>query len=101
MNGNFDRVNLHGDDKIKVEGWLSWDPGDQKADLSIAVTQGTVSGLEAERWSPQARPSGMRDRGRQGFVARRDRLRSGWRDRHHAGRLGRARAGSRHRSRSE
>ncbi len=43
MNGNFDRVNLQGDDKIKVEGWLSWDPGDQKADLSIAVTQGTVT----------------------------------------------------------
>jgi hypothetical protein len=46
VNGNFNRVNRQGDDKITVEGWLSWDPPDRDAQLSIAVTQDdvTVSG---------------------------------------------------------
>lgn len=43
MNGNFSRVNRQGDDKITVEGWLSWDPGDEEADLSIAVAQNAVT----------------------------------------------------------
>lgn len=45
MNGNFDRVNLQGDDKIRVEGWLTWDPGDKDAQLSIALTQNGVTAL--------------------------------------------------------
>ena len=43
MNGNFTRVNRQGSDKIKVEGWLSWDPGDQRTQLSVAVTQNAVT----------------------------------------------------------
>jgi hypothetical protein len=45
MNGNFDRVNLQGHDKIKVEGWLEWDEGDEQALLSIAVRQNGATAL--------------------------------------------------------
>ena len=46
MYGNFTRVNRQGADKIRVEGWLVWETGDTKADLTISVSQGnsTVSG---------------------------------------------------------
>jgi hypothetical protein len=43
MNGNFIRVNRQGADKIKVEGWLTWDAGDEAADLTITVTQNAVT----------------------------------------------------------
>jgi hypothetical protein len=43
VNGNFTRVNRQGASKIKVEGWLAWDAGDEGADLSIAVTQNAVT----------------------------------------------------------
>jgi hypothetical protein len=45
VNGNFDRVNLQGHDKIKVEGWLDWDEGDEHAQLSIAVSQNGATAL--------------------------------------------------------
>jgi autotransporter translocation and assembly factor TamB len=46
VNGNFTRVNRQGGgDRIRVEGWLSWDPAEQgaEAELSISVTQNTVT----------------------------------------------------------
>jgi hypothetical protein len=43
MNGNFTRVNRRGDDKITVEGWLTWAASDTEAQLSIAVTQNAVT----------------------------------------------------------
>jgi len=45
VNGNFSELNMSsGGTKLKVEGWVVWEEGDERADLSITVTQGTVTG---------------------------------------------------------
>ena|SRR5690242_21350590 len=45
MYGNFSRANRQNDDqRLKVEGWLVWEPGDVRTELTITVTQGTTSG---------------------------------------------------------
>jgi hypothetical protein len=45
VNGNFNELNLSGGGtKLKVKGWVVWEAGDERADLVITVTQGTVTG---------------------------------------------------------
>jgi hypothetical protein len=41
MNGNFDPTQglKNGDQTVDARGWLTWDPTDQSAEITISVTQ--------------------------------------------------------------
>jgi hypothetical protein len=44
VNGNFSRLQLDGGGTLTIEGWLRWQSDkEEKATLSITVTQGTTS----------------------------------------------------------